>query len=83
MVAGANPNTSNLLAKLEIHSCEGNPSGLSALNHRGQPNLAAVKYPSNICRGTLGFGVVQPDFLKPSGWLVVWPVQAMRGSPIA
>jgi hypothetical protein len=25
MVTGANPNTSNLLANLEIHSCEGNP----------------------------------------------------------
>jgi hypothetical protein len=25
MVAGANPNTSNLLANLEILSCEGNP----------------------------------------------------------
>jgi hypothetical protein len=26
MVAGASPNTSNLVANLEIHSCEGNPS---------------------------------------------------------
>jgi hypothetical protein len=46
MLAGASPNTNNLFANLEIHSCKGNPSEVSALNHRDWPSLAAVECPS-------------------------------------
>jgi hypothetical protein len=45
-IAGANPHTNNLLANVEILSCEDNPSEVSASIVVGWPNLAAAECPS-------------------------------------
>jgi hypothetical protein len=61
MIAGASPDTNNLIANLEILSCEGKPVRNFVLNHRGQPNLAAVGCLSYLPRHAWQFGNVHRD----------------------